>query len=90
VLEGLGLGEEGQDKGGVGNDGNFLRNILQKALFFPLSTNLTIFCRNSLALLLKNLKPLKVSRSLTSQEAGEVDRQQDLKLADELEPHSSG
>lgn len=89
MLEGLGLGEEGQG-GGVGNDGNFLRSILQKALFFPLSTNLTIFFRNSLPLLLKNLKPLKVSQPLTSQETGEADRQQDLKLGDELEPHSSG
>ena len=39
---GLGLGQEGEEGGGVGNDGNFLRSILQKALFPPLSTNLTI------------------------------------------------
>ena len=32
---GLGLGQEGEEGGGVGNDGNFLRSILQKALFSP-------------------------------------------------------
>lgn len=38
---------------------------------------------------LKSLEPFKVSQRLTSQEAREIRRQQDLKPDDELEPHSS-
>lgn len=65
-------------------------HLTKRHLFPPKYKILANIFRNSLALTLKELKALKVSQPLTSQETGEADRQQDLKPGDELEPHSSG
>ena len=71
--------------------GKFLSSILQKppSLFSPKYKFNLMLGRNSLALLFESLKPSKVSQFLTSGEAREVGRQQDLKLGDKFQPHSS-